>query len=158
MISLVFWSTSFWASTARAPQIIAASRCGAFPSLVLAPRTVLPSSATITAAASASPAITWAVSQIPNAAAAASPSSFRSTRRNVDRDGGTRRPLRSVHAPSAARTSAGTSAAHSLIAVTESAPASTAATANASTAATLCRIPHLRRGSGTASRHSSKLR
>ena len=62
VISLVFWSTSFWASTARAPQIIAASRCGALPSLVLAPRTVLPSSATITAAASASPAITWAVS------------------------------------------------------------------------------------------------
>jgi len=29
VISLVFWSTSLWAITARVPQIIAASRCGA---------------------------------------------------------------------------------------------------------------------------------
>jgi hypothetical protein len=65
----------------------------------------------------------------------------RSTRRDVDRDGGTRRPRRSVRAPSAASTSAGTSDAHSLIAVTESAPASTAAAANTITTAAWCRIP-----------------
>jgi len=43
------------------------------------------------------------------------------------------------------------------IAVTESAPVSTAATANASTTGSRCRIPHLRRGSGTSRRHSSRL-
>jgi hypothetical protein len=76
--------------------------------------------------------------------------------RNADRVGGTRRPRRSVHAPSAASTSAGTSSAYALTAVTESGPADTAATANASTTATLCRIPHLRRGSGAAVGQSSK--
>ena len=62
------------------------------PSLVLAPRTVLPSSAMISAAASASPAITWPLSQDPNPVATASASSSRSSRRKVDGDGGTRRP------------------------------------------------------------------
>ena len=81
--------------------------------LVLVPRTVLPSSAMITASASASPAMTWAFSQVPNAAATACASSRRSTQR-----------LQHLR---------GTSDAHSLIAVTESALASTAATANAIT-------------------------
>ena len=112
----------------------------------------------ITASASVSPAMTWAFSQVPHAAATACASSRRSTRRNVDRDGGTRRPRRSVHAPSAASTSAGTSDDHSLIAVTESAPASTVATANAITTAARCRIPCRRRGPGTSARQSSKFR
>src|SRR6266568_4450105 len=64
---------------------------GALPSLVLAPGTVLPSSAIMIASASASPASTWQISQAPPAAAAAACSS-RSTRRNVDADGGTRQP------------------------------------------------------------------
>ncbi len=99
-----------------------------------------------------------AFSQVPNAAASAWPSSIRRTRRNLDRDGGTSQPRRSRRAPSASSTSGGSSDAHSAIAVTESAPAITAATANASTTAARCRMPRLRRGSGRPSRHSSRPR
>lgn len=85
-------------------------------------------------------------------------SSFRSTRRNMDRDGGISRPFRSRHAPSAASASGGMSAVHSAIAVTESAPASTAVTVNANTTAAWWRMPHRCRGSGPSARHSSRLR
>jgi hypothetical protein len=157
VISFVLASTSRWAITARAPVIIAASRCGAFPSLLLAPRTVLPSSAITSVPASASPASTWVASQAPNAAASACPSSLRSTRRNVGSDGGTRLSFRFRCASRASSASGGTSRAHSAIAATESAPAIAAATANASTTAARCRIPCLRRRSGTPSRHSNRL-
>jgi hypothetical protein len=66
------------------------------------------------------------VSQAPNVAESAYPSSFRSTDRNVDSDGGTSRPHRSLRAPRACSASAGTSPVHSAIAVTESACAITA--------------------------------
>jgi hypothetical protein len=75
-----------------------ACRCGAFPSVVLAPRTVLPSSAITSVPASATPAMTCAFSQVPNAAASAWPSSCRRSRRNVDSDGGTSLPRRSGRA------------------------------------------------------------
>ena len=130
VISLVLTSASRWAGTARAPQIIAASRCGAFSSPACAPRTVLPSSAISSAGPSASPAFSWPFSQVPNAVATARASSRPSTRWNVRGDGGISRPRRSRRTSSAASTFAGVSEAHSLSAAGESAPASTAAAVN----------------------------
>ena len=137
VISLVLASTSRCASTARAPQIITASRCGALS--VAGPRAAhrlavqRDDRASRRRPARLSPGLSATRrTRRPQPA----PSNRASTRRDVFRDGATRHAARrSRQAPSASRTSGGASDAHSLIAVTESAPASTAGTANASTTA-----------------------
>jgi predicted small secreted protein len=54
-ISLLFASTATWPRTAPMPCARAATRCGAFPSLPFAPRTVLPSTAITSSATSSAP-------------------------------------------------------------------------------------------------------
>ena len=122
------------------PCARAATRCGAFPLLLFAPRTVLPS----TAITSRPPACTALVcSQAPRTQSSASALTSPKARRNVDSSAGPRA------APSAASTSGPASAAHCPIAANDRDPAITAAMPTASRPASACRRPRLFRGSGT---------
>jgi hypothetical protein len=81
-----------------------------------------------------------------------------STRWMVASSGGTnRRVSGSQRTPRAARTCGGASATHSPTAVTDVAPASTAATAAINNDVRLCRTPRRFRGCGTRSRYSARL-
>jgi hypothetical protein len=125
----------------------AATRCGAFPSLFFAPRTVLPS----TAMTSRPPARTGLVhSQVPSTWSSLSALTRANARRNVDSSAGPRA------APSPASTSAPASAAHCPIAANDLDPAITAAIPTASSPASGCRRPRFLRGSGIWPRRSSR--
>ena len=87
-ISFDFSSTATWPRTAPMPCASAATRCGAFPSLLFAPRTVLPSMA-IT---SRPPASTARVhSQAPSTWSSTSALTRANARRKVDSSAGPRR-------------------------------------------------------------------
>jgi hypothetical protein len=154
-ISLVVGSTSVCPRIARVVWSIIASRCtGAAPRWPL-PRRVLPSMATARrgeragGGGFAGGGGGRAASQTPMARSSASASMRASTRRTVASPGGRQRPVRgSRRTPSAASTWQGASLAHSPIAARELAPATTAATATASTAPSVCRRPRRCRGSG----------
>ena len=129
------------------PCARAATRCGAFPALFFAPRTVLPSMA-IT---SRPPACTALVcSQAPRTRSSTSALTSANARRNVDSSAGPRA------APSTASTSGPASAAHCPIAANDLDPAITAAIPTASSPASGCRRPRLFRGSGTWARRSRR--
>ena len=146
-ISFDFSSTATWPRTAPMPCASAATRCGAFPSLFFAPRTVLPSMA-IT---SRPPACTALVhSQAPRTRSSTSALTRANARRKVDSSAGPRA------APSTASTSGPASAAHCPIAANDRDPAITAAIPTASSPASACRRPRLFRGSGTWARRSSR--
>ncbi len=145
-ISFVLAPTSVCAATTPRTPARAASRCTWLPSAFLAPRTVLPSTRTGIRAASPPPrpllarspaALTRSISQVPVAASKAAASAPVTTRQIVAFDGG---PAPGRTAPhrryKSSITSAGTSAAHPAIAVNDRDPATTAAAASASTAAT----------------------
>ena len=129
------------------PCARAATRCGAFPSLFFAPRTVLPSIA-ITRRPPARTALVH--SQAPRTRSSTSALTKANARRNVDSSAGPRT------APSTARTSGPASAAHCPIAANDRDPAITAAIPMASSPASACRRPRLFRGSGTWARRSSR--
>lgn len=98
-----------------------------------------------------------ASSQDPTAASSRSASEASSTRRMVASSGGTnRRVSGSRRTPRAARTCGGASATHSPTAVSDVAPASTAATAAINKDVRLCRTPRRFRGSGTNARYSAR--
>jgi hypothetical protein len=160
VISLVLPSTSRWDSTAPARWPATASRCTACPSAAQCrvPRSDFPSTAT--ARRLPGPA-TWlavlAVSHEPTAASSASASTASSTRRMAASPGGSNRPVSgSRRIPSTAITCGGASAAHSLIAANDRAPATTAATDVRKRDASECRTPRGRRGSGTAARQRAR--
>ena len=129
------------------PCASAATRCGAFPFLSLAPRTVLPSMA-ITSRPLTRAALVC--SQAPRTRSSTSGLTRANARRNVDSSAG---PLA---APSPASTSGPASAAHCPIAANDFDPAITAATPTASRPASGCRRPRFLRGSGTWARSSSR--
>ena len=146
-ISLDFSSTATWPRTAPMPCARAATRCGALPSLFLAPRTVFPS----TAITSRPPVRTARVhSQAPRTRSRASGLARAKARRNVDSSAAPRT------APSTASTSGPASAAHCPIAANDREPAITAAIPTASRPASGCRRPRLFRRSGTWARRSSR--
>ena len=146
-ISLLFSSTATWPRTAPMPCARAATRCGAFPSLPFAPRTVLPSMAMT----SRPPACTALVqSQAPRTRSSTSALTRANARRKVDSSAGPRA------APSTASTSGPASAAHCPIAANDRDPAITAAIPTASSPASGCRRPRFFRGSGTWARRSSR--
>ena len=146
-ISFDFSSTATWPRTVPMPCARAATRCGAFPPLLLAPRTVLPS----IAITSRPPARTALVhSQAPRTRSSTSGLTSANVRRKVDSSAAPRT------APSAARASGPASAAHCPIAANDRDPAITAAIPTASSAASGCRRPRLFRGSGTWARRSSR--
>jgi hypothetical protein len=119
------------------------------PSLVRAPRTVLPSTASTTRS-SGRRAASCALTHAPSARSSAAGSTAVSTRQIVTRSG-TVRP-----SPRLARSRGGASAAHSAIAAYDRAPASTAHTAMASTGTSRYRRPRGSLGSGTCPRASSR--
>ena len=122
-ISFDLSSTATCPRTMPMPCARAATRCGAFPLLLFAPRTVLPS----TAITSRPPACTALVcSQAPRTQSSASALTSPKARRNVDSSAGPRA------APSAASTSGPASAAHCPIAANDRDPAITAAIPTAS--------------------------
>jgi hypothetical protein len=129
------------------PWASAATRCGAFPVLPFAPRTVLPSTA-ITSRPLTRTALVH--SQAPGTLSSMSGLTRANARRNVDSSAGPRA------APSVARTSGPASAAHWPIAANDLDPAITAAIPTASSPASACRRPRLFRGSGTWARRSSR--
>jgi DDE_Tnp_1-associated len=139
-ISLDFSSTATCPRTAPIPCASAATRCGAFPVLSFAPRTVLPSMAMT----SRPPARTALVhSQAPRTRSSTSGLTRANARRNVDSSAAP------PAAPSTASTSGPASAAHCPIAANDRDPAITAATPTASSPASGCRRPRFLRGSGT---------
>jgi hypothetical protein len=96
-------------------------------------------------------------SHAPIARSNRSPSTRASTRRMVASPGTWQRWMSgSRRTPSAARIGPGASAAHSAIAVTDRAPASTAAALTASTLARVWRRPRRSRGSGSIASRSSR--
>jgi Transposase DDE domain group 1 len=109
---------------------------------LLATRRVLPSTATARHHAGWGGDGCWSASHRPITRSSASGSTRARTRRTVASPGGrqTRRSA-SRRTPSAAKTGPGASPAHSPIATRDLAPASTAATATASTALSGCRRP-----------------
>ncbi len=146
-ISLDFSCTATWPRTAPMPCASAATRCGAFPFLFFAPRTVLPS----TAITSRPPACTALVySQAPRTRSSTSALTRANARRKVDSSAGPRA------APSTASTSGPASEAHCPIAANDRDPAITAAIPTASSPASAWRRPRLFRGSGTWARRSSR--
>jgi hypothetical protein len=122
------------------PCARAATRCGAFPALFFAPRTVLPSMA-ITSRPSACTALVC--SHAPRTQSSTSALTGANARRNVDYSAAPRT------APSAVSTSGPASVAHWPIAVNDLDPAITAAIPAASSPASGCRRPRLFCGSGT---------
>jgi len=160
------WSTSVWPRIPPVAWSIAASRwtCGLGWPL---PRRVLPSTATACRHATrvggggrvVGEGGCCSVSHRPMTWSSASGSTRASTRRTVASPGGRQtRRSGSRRAPSAASTDPGASAAHSPIAARDLAPASTAATATASTVPSACRRPRRWRGSASWARSSSRLR
>ena len=149
-------STCSCASTAPLVWSIAASRCTGRPWGPIAQRRLLPSTAT--ARQRHGPGgRRRSASHAPTAATSASPPTRARVRRSVASPGGCRVPVSgSRRAPSATKTGWGASAAHSLIAVRDRAPASTAAAATASMLTSACRRPLRSRGSGTTARRSSR--
>jgi hypothetical protein len=151
VISFVFPLTSVWARTSRSP-VTAAIRCTCRPSAPTAPRAVFPSMATSSL-------------QLPSPAAARQPRSApsraigsvrASDRRIVVSLGTASRPRQSRRVtPAAASASGDAAAACSAIAVSDRHPAMTAVHASARIAASVCRRPRTRRGSGTRARNSS---
>ena len=125
-ISFDFSSTATCPRTAPMPCASAATRCGAFPSLFFAPRTVLPSMA-ITSRPLACTVLVC--SQAPRTRSSASGLTRANPRRNVDSSAGPRT------APSPASTSGPASAAHCPIAANDRDPAMTAAIPTASSPA-----------------------
>jgi hypothetical protein len=148
-ISLVAAGTSRWASTAPSWWSSAAGRCTWWPSRV-EPRNVLPSTAT--AGRRRGPGgRSRSASHAPIARSNRSPSTRASTRRMVASPGAwQRRVSGSRRTPSAARTGPGASVAHSAIAATLRAPASTAAALTPSTLARVCAVPAGHAGQGSA--------
>jgi hypothetical protein len=149
VISFVFPSTAIWAQTALVPWSRHASRCGAGRSPVLAPRTVLPSTASTGRRPGARRAATMAVTHEPMARSRAAGSTAVRTRQIVTRSGTA--PGR----PSPARRPGPASTAHSAIAANDRAPARVAHTATASTGTRSYRTPRGSRGSGTCASASS---
>jgi hypothetical protein len=119
------------------------------PSLVRAPRTVLPSTASTTRPPGRR-AASCALTHAPRARSSGAGSTAVSTRQIVTRSGTV------LPSPSLARSRGGASAAHSAIAAYDRAPASTAHTATASTGASRYRRPRRSRGSGTCPSASSR--
>ncbi len=154
-ISLVAAGTSRWASTAPSWWSRAASRRTWWPSRVEL-RSVLPSTAT-TRRRRRPGGRSRSASHAPTARSNRSPSTRASTRRMVASPGTWQwRVSGSRRTPSAARTGPGASVAHSAIAVTDRAPAATAAALTASTRARVCRRPRRSRGSGIIASRSSR--
>ena len=146
-ISFDFAVTATWPRTVPMPWASAATRCGALPSLSLAPRTALPSMA-IT---SRLPACTALVhSQAPRIWSSTSGLIMANARRKVDSSAGPRA------APRPASTPAPASAAHCPIAAKDLDPATTAAIPTASSPASGWRRPRILRGSGIWARRSSR--
>ena len=146
-ISLDFSSTATWPRTAPMPCARAATRWGAFPFLLFAPRTVLPSMAMTSRP---SDCMTRVQSQAPMTRSRTSALTSANARRKVDSSAGPRA------APSTASTSGPASAAHCPIAANDLAPAATAAIPTASSPASVCRRPRFFRGSGTWASRSSR--
>jgi hypothetical protein len=127
----------------------AATRCRAFPLLLFAPRTVLPSTA-ITSRPSACLHRRLVCSQSPRTRSSAAPLTSAKARRDADSCAEPRA------APSTARTSGLASAAHCPIAANDRDPAITAAIPTASSPASACQRPRVFPGSGTWARRSSR--
>ena len=146
-ISLDFASTATWPRTAPMPCASAATRCGAFPSLFFAPRTVLPSMA-IT---SRPPACTALVcSQAPRTRSSTSALTRAKARRNVDSSAGPRA------APSTASTSGPGVGGPLPDRGERPRPRDHRRDPGGEQPASGCRRPRLFRGSGTWARRSSR--
>jgi hypothetical protein len=146
-ISFDFAATATCPRTAPMPCANAATRCGAFPSLCRAPRTVLPSTATTNRP------VTWADrvhNQAPRTLSSLSASTATNARRNVDSSAAPRA------APSVARASPPASAAHCPIAANDRDPATTAAIPTANRPTSECRRPRFLRGSEIWASRSSR--